>query len=259
MRYSELLATMQTLDSGVTLDVPGDWMQGRSVYGGLQAAIAVAAMRTLVTTPLRTLQVTFIAPVPQGCVVARAKLLRQGKNASHVEAQLLVDGEVACIAIGVFGNARATAVTKLPQQPVLPPASPIPFPFLEGVTPEFLRHFKAAVLQGDLPYTGTPLSEFVVSLDMLDAGKNTEAHLLAIADFVPPVALCWLRNFTTGSSLTWMLELLIDDFAALPLEGWRVDATLVAAREGYTSQSVMLWGAGGVPVAISRQSMVVFG
>jgi hypothetical protein len=38
-----------------------------------------------------------------------------------------------------------------------------------------------------------------------------------------------------------------------------VDAELVAARDGYTSQSVMLWAPDGTPVAISRQSMLVFG
>jgi hypothetical protein len=56
-----------------------------------------------------------------------------------------------------------------------------------------------------------------------------------------------------------MLELLRDDVRELPLVGWRVDAELVAARDGYTSQSVMVWGPGGVPVALSRQSMLVFG
>jgi len=259
MRYSELLALMQQTDDGVALDVPSDWMQGRSVFGGLQVAIAVAAMRKLVATPLRTLQVTFIAPIPSGRVSAQAKVLRSGKNASHVEARLMVGDHVACTAIGVFGTARETAVTKLPQQPSIPPMQPIPFPYVEGITPEFLRHFKGSVLQGDLPYAGKPLSDVVVSLGMLDSGHATEAHLLAIADFMPPVALSWLKTLAAGSSLTWMLEFLIDDFSTLPLTGWRADATLVAARDGYTSQSVMLWGPGGVPVAISRQSMVVFG
>lgn len=259
MRYSELLATMQHTENGVALDVPSDWMQGRSVFGGLQVSIAVAAMRTLVATPLRTLQVTFIAPVPAGKVPAQATLLRSGKNASHIEARVMVGDQVACLAIGVFGNARETAIKKLPLQPSIQTQQPIVFPYVEGMTPEFLRHFKGSVLQGDLPYAGKPLSDVVVSLEMLDNSNTTEAHLLAIADFMPPVALSWLKTFATGSSLTWMLEFLIDDFTALPLSGWRADATLIAARDGYTSQSVMLWGPGGVPVAISRQSMVVFG
>jgi len=259
MRYSELLATMQQTDNGITLNVPNDLLQGRSVFGGLQAAIAVAAMRRFIATPLRTLQVTFIAPVPQGAVSAQAKVLRQGKNASHVEARVMVGDEVACVAIGVFGNARETVISALPQQQVVPAQATIEFPYFEGLTPAFMRHFKATVLQGDLPYSGKPLTELVVELDLHDSGTFSEAHFLALADFMPPVALCWLKNFAAGSSLTWMLEFLVDDFSTFSFEGWRADASLVAARDGYTSQSVMLWAPNGVPAAISRQSMVVFG
>jgi len=43
------------------------------------------------------------------------------------------------------------------------------------------------------------------------------------------------------------------------LDGWRIDAQMMAADSGYTNQSLVLWGPGGVPVALGRQSMVVFG
>jgi len=64
---------------------------------------------------------------------------------------------------------------------------------------------------------------------------------------------------TPGSSLTWMLELLRDRYDDLGMDDWRVDAELIAARDGYTNQSVMLWGSSREAVALSRQSMVVFG
>jgi hypothetical protein len=83
--------------------------------------------------------------------------------------------------------------------------------------------------------------------------------VIAIADLIPPIALSHLRKPSPGSSLTWMLEFIADDFAHLALENWRVDAELVFAGDGYTSQSAMIWGPGGIPVALSRQSMVVFG
>jgi acyl-coenzyme A thioesterase PaaI-like protein len=202
MLYSELLAGMQVNENGVALDVTGDWMQGRSVFGGLQASIAVAAMRRFVNTPLRTLQLTFIAPVPAGRVTAQARVLRSGKNATHVEARIMTGDEVACIAIGVFGTARASVIAKLPQQQPVVPQAPIEFPYIEGITPEFIRHFRGTVLQGDLPYCGKPLDEVIVRLDMIDHGTATEAHLLALADFMPPIALCWLKNLAAGSSMT---------------------------------------------------------
>jgi len=64
-----------------------------------------------------------------------------------------------------------------------------------------------------------------------------------------------------AASLTWLLELLTEDVGSLslPLDGWRIDATMTAAHGGYINQSSMLWGPGEVPVAMGRQTMVVFG
>ncbi len=86
----------------------------------------------------------------------------------------------------------------------------------------------------------------------------TESHLLAIADFVPPVALSWLPHVVPGSSLTWMIELLSENFAGQPLSGWRVETDMIAARDGYISQSTLVRAPDGSPIALSRQAMVVF-
>jgi hypothetical protein len=45
--------------------------------------------------------------------------------------------------------------------------------------------------------------------------------------------------------------MIAERFDVFALDGWRVDAQLSYAREGYTGQSVMLWGPEGVPVAIA--------
>jgi len=94
---------------------------------------------------------------------------------------------------------------------------------------------------------------------MRDTGHATESHVVAMADFIPPVALSFLTAPVAAASLTWMLELLPEKFDSLPLEGWRIDAQMVAAHNGYLSQSLALWGPGGEPVALGRQTMVVFG
>ena len=86
---------------------------------------------------------------------------------------------------------------------------------------------------------------------------------MAVADAPPPIALSMLKAQVPGSSLTWTLEMLSEGgdagLAELPLAGWRLDLELVAAAAGYTSQSEIVWGPGGEPVALSRQCMVVFG
>lgn len=86
MRYSQVLATLRPHDGGWVAVVPDTWAQGRTVFGGLQAALAVRAMRDLVspTVPLRVLQTSFIAPIAPGDVRIEASVLRQGKSATQV-------------------------------------------------------------------------------------------------------------------------------------------------------------------------------
>src|SRR3546814_14578680 len=105
MQFSQLLSAMRGADGEWQVDVPADWQQGRTLLGGLQAALAVRAMRGLVpdSTPLRTLQATFITPVPAGPLRIVARVLRSGKSATHLEADLYASGEITCRAPGSLG------------------------------------------------------------------------------------------------------------------------------------------------------------
>jgi hypothetical protein len=42
-----------------------------------------------------------------------------------------------------------------------------------------------------------------------------------------------------------MIELLRDGYDDLGMDDWRVDAELIAARDGYTNQGLTLWGRAG--------------
>jgi hypothetical protein len=132
-------------------------------------------------------------------------------------------------------------------------------PFVPAVVPNFMQQFDVRLLEGGLPFSGSHVTRNVFDLGMKDSGNATEAHLLALADFVPPVALSWMPKPTPGSSMTWMLEVLDQDFTTQPLQGWRVDSEMIAARDGYTSQSTVIYAPSGAATVLSRQSMVVFG
>ena len=83
MNRSNLDSTLKSLqesdDNITTLD--DGWSQGRSAFGGISAAFAMTAMRKLVPNdlPLRSLSVSFIAPVPPGKVWLRPKLSEKEK------------------------------------------------------------------------------------------------------------------------------------------------------------------------------------
>ena len=260
MRFSEVLQSLERDGGEVCLTVPPDWMQGRAVFGGLQGVLLLEAMRGLVPDlPARAMQVTFVAPPSGTRLVARASVLRQGKSATHVESRLLDGDQVLAVATGVFGAGRASCVEKVLQMSPVHCETPRHFKYFPGISPTFLQHFEARWLQGGMPFTGPAEPSIVVEVDMPGETLSTEAHVLAMADFVPPVALSWLRVPAPGSSMTWMLEFLTNNLAGMPMQNWRVDAEMVAAKEGYTSQSVMLWGPEGQPLVLSRQNMVIFG
>ena len=261
MQYQDMMNSIRYQQQSATVEVPDSWLQGRSMFGGMQAALALKAMRTLVPDefPLRTLQTTFMAPVPGGAVTATARQLRSGKNTRHVQAVIEDGDQIQASCIAVFGKARESQLER-----TLPPPRPAdgpvkPFEFVPGVTPNFTQHFDTRWLAGDLPFSNSPHNGGLVEVSMREKSTTSEAHLLAIADFIPPMALAKLSTPSPGSSLTWMLEILDTGFEDQPLQGWLVDAEMTAAGEGYTSQTATIYAPSGSPVALSRQSMVVFG
>ena len=261
MNLTELLqATHVDGEGRAVVRVSEDWLQGRSLFGGLQAAIGWRAMRAVVPPqfPLRTLQMTFIAPIEHGDVVAHARVLRAGKNTRHVEVRFGSGDETQAIMMCVFGSARESIVRREPAA-AAPDSKRVPIPFMPGITPSFMQQFGVTLTGGAGPFSGKPVQSTAFELDLRDRGPLTEAHLLVLADFVPPVALSWMPKPVPGSSLTWMFELLDPDFAHHPLGGWRVESEMSAARDGYTSQTTTLYAPGGAAIALSRQSMVVFG
>lgn len=258
-RFSQLIQGARRDGGRWCYPLPDDWMQGRSAFGGLQVSFALHAMRALVPdVPLRTVQTTFIAPMPVGDVWAEAKILRTGKNATHVECRLGGD-ELQALVIAVFGAPRTSVVHLMPARTPLPTTSPLRFPFLPGVTPNFTQHLEVDLLQGTLPFSGTTDPEQRLQIRLLDEGNAQELHVPLYGDFIPPIGLSYLDAPAPGSTLTWMLELLRERWENLPLAGWGVDGRLESALSGYTSQFVTLWAPDGTPAAFSRQSMLIFG
>jgi acyl-CoA thioesterase len=258
---STLLGRSTIVGDELELAITEDWMQGRSAFGGLQAALAVRAMRMYVDAgvPLRTLQMTFVGPAA-GTLRARATVLRRGSNATTSRRVSGGDGSIVAVAIGVFGVARRSAAALMPTRPAVEAKNPFEMSYVPGVMPAFVQHFTARWLRGGLLFTGSTDREQVMELGMHDeVATASEAHVISFADFAPPLALSFLKAPANGSTLTWMLEFLGEGAQRFGLAGWRVDAVLEAARDGYTNQGLVVWAPDGTPIAFGRQTMLVFG
>ena len=136
MLFSQVLDALARRDGGWTASAPADWMQGRSMFGGLQSAIALRAMREVVPAdlPLRVLQTTFIAPVA-GPVGVASRVLRAGKGTTHAEARLVDGDQITTLVVGVFGRGRPSKAEVAPKLAAEPPGAqePLEFPFRPGL------------------------------------------------------------------------------------------------------------------------------
>ncbi|MCW3479188.1 thioesterase family protein [Neisseriaceae bacterium JH1-16] len=263
MHIDELLASvLADGEAGrFSAEVSDDWAQGRTLFGGVQAMLAVRAMRLMVpeAPPLWSLQSTFVAPIEPGRVRLQVQVLRQGRSAMQLEARLLDGAQTAMVAVGVFGEARESTVrVDAPQgQPVASEGAELPF--MPGITPNFTQHYAYRWAEGGLPFSGSREPGTRIHLRQRDAGFVDEAHLVALADSIPPPALSLLDKPTPASTLSWSLEF-VRHLPPQPAEQWwRMDAGIVAARDGYSSQDAHLFGPDGQLVALSRQVVAVFG
>ncbi|WP_028081853.1 acyl-CoA thioesterase [Solimonas soli] len=262
MRFSDLLAAMRGEGGQWLATIGEDWLQGRTAFGGLQAAIAARAMRALVpaTTPLRTLQATFIAPLPPGEARVVARVLRSGRSATQVEADVYAGEQLACRTLGIFGLPRESQLAIAPPPPRVPATveQARELRYVEGVTPAFTQHVDFRWGSGGFPFRGATEPKTQIYVRLKDAAPVGEAQLIALADSIPSPGLSVLSSKGPASSLTWMLELLRPDYDASADGWWLMDAEASAAHSGYLSQTATLWSPDGKAVALSRQSVVVF-
>lgn len=262
MLLTEVLATLRADGEHSVFEAPESWGQGRTLFGGLQAAMLVAAMRVQVGAeiPLRSLQVTFIGPVPAGTVRVTARVLRQGKSAIHVQAQTVGNEGVGCTAVAVFGRARASQLAFAPAWPGAdaPPEQGKPNRYIPNITPEFIQYADQRFVRGGYPFSGQrePRSQTWVRYPAEPA--TTESVLIAIADTIPSPAIHTLKKFAIASSMTWTLEFLTSNFTAAPDAWWLMDAEASSASDGYVFQTATLWSSDQRAIALSRQSAVVF-
>ena len=116
MLFSETLASMQPRDGGWQAVIGADWSQGRATFGGMVAALGNEAMRRLVPEDreLRGLETTFVGPALAGEVSLDAEILRVGKAVTIARSRLWSDGKIAATLTGIYGAARATALSITP-------------------------------------------------------------------------------------------------------------------------------------------------
>lgn len=251
---------------GDTVTIAEGWTQGRATYGGLVAAVQLAAMKSRVegrVPPLRSLTTNFIAPVSPGEATIESTLLRQGSNVTQCEARVIQDGRVAAVSFAGFGAARRSDLrvhthTRIPELP--DPFELRPLGHKAGRDPEFLQHMELRLVDGDKPFSGSGRSSFTGWMRLREPGPVFgEEHLVALVDAWPVPVLQRLREPAAASTVSWTLEVVGDTTHVDPSAQWAYSARADTAKDGYAHAEARIWRPHGTLTAISRQTVAVFG
>lgn len=265
MSLSELLQAVR--DNPMNVVVPASWGQGRAGFGGLVAALVYEVMRSSVSQdrPVRSLALTFVGPLAVDTPVSfEAEVLREGKAVSQVMGRAVQNGQVVTIMQGSFGAARPSSV-----QMAAEPAPAVPqveecqeLPYVPGVTPEFTRYIALRWGLGGLPFSGASSRElggWVRLRGEIEREPLTVSHLLALVDAWPPALASHLKGIAPASSLTWTIEF-IQPQPQLDTHDWCMYHVVIEhAQDGYGHCAASLWSSSGELVALSRQTVTVFG
>jgi acyl-CoA thioesterase len=264
MNFAELLQALA--ESPVNeVTIPETWAQGRAGYGGLVAALVYEGMKELVAEgrPVRSLAITFVGPVAPGQPVSvEAKVLREGKAVTQMFGQAVQNGEVMCIVQGSFGAGRESVVNveAEPAPTVKAPDDITEMPFIKGLQPDFLQYFSVRWAIGDYPFTNSRKREIGGWMRLKEqAGPLDASHVIGLVDVWPPAVLPHLASRAPGSSLTWTIEFVQPQPALAGDDYLLYQASIDHARDGYGHTSARVWTPTGELVAISRQTVAVFG
>lgn len=255
---AQVIASIEGEAGGLALDAPPSWSQGRTLYGGMTAALGWAAARRAIPDlpPLRSVQAAFVGPAA-GRLRLSPEVLRRGKSATTVGVDVVGDAGLAARLTFFCGAARVSKVAH--ERVGAPEANPpdgCPAALGSGEGPTFAANFDIRHVSGGLPFSGGP-PEFVMWARLK---ANDEADplvaLLALADVLPPAAMPVFPEFGVISSLSWSFDVdrLPDDAGAWYL----CRATSESTADGYSRQAMDLFDADGRRILAGRQTVAIF-
>lgn len=259
--WAGVRAAMQEKSEGFPVDIPANWKQGRTTYGGLTAALLLAAAEDTVDDlpPLRSALINFVGPVSDSPVLT-ANLERRGRNVTNVSTAAHISEKAVGRADFLFAAVRKSEMNiDFPAPPALPPNEAEPFTpeATSDMVPRFFHNFDTRLIAGGRPMMGTEGYIRTWSRHKDPASRDGIGSLLCIGDVLPPAAMPLLRKFAPVSSMSWIFNLLTDT-PETDDGWWHIESRLTAAAGGYSSQVMRIWNMAGELVVEGLQSVAIF-
>jgi acyl-CoA thioesterase len=255
-----LLATLRVEDGAATAHIDEGWMQGRTAYGGISSAVALAATMALhpTETPLRYAQISFVGPVGGDCTV-ETRELRRSKSSLFVNAGVSSDQGFGTAALFAFSGDRQSHVDHgklaMPVVPAPEDLEPVP---AHKVRPSFAAHFDMRPVNGPRFASRGDVGEYLTWVRFVDEPAcHPAVAMLAMGDALPPAAMGLFQQFGPISSMNWTVNMLTGTLATD--DGWwLLSARTDHARGGFSVQDMLVWNRAGEPVLSGSQGVALY-
>ncbi|HLR17555.1 MAG TPA: thioesterase family protein [Alcanivoracaceae bacterium] len=255
MQYSDVMAEV---DAGKYV-IPAGWTQGRACFGGLIAAIMYRRLQALVPDrPPRSLFVSFVGPVAAGDIELNAEVLRTGGSVTQAECKIIQDGEVVAVMQAAFGLPRESRIRVAgPKAPDMKPLEKaFKLPFVEGISPEFLRFFELRWATKPLPFSKSKEGYLGGWIRFREKTNIDHSAMLALIDAWAPAVMPMYRGPAPSSSLTWTIEFVQNDW--VDNDWWQFHAETEHAADGYCVTQGQIWTEQGELIALTRQTVTIY-
>ncbi len=257
MNLQQILESFARDGDAHSVSIPSTWMQGRTAYGGLSAAIGLhgAMLSEEDLPPLRSAQIAFIGPLA-GEVRVETKLLRRGRTAAFVQADIVSEKGLGLRAIYVFMQALDSAIDFAHHDAPDIGSPPDDGEELRSGPPEFFTHNFEYRESRHPDSEGKPRFTRWMRLKERE-GLDPMIELMAMGDSLPPACVALQERGAPVSSINWFVNIL--EPAPATQDGWwlvQTESDLV--RHGNSSQQMGLWATDGTAVLAGMQSVALF-
>lgn len=253
MPADTLMALLAAIDSDAGVTIPDTWLQGRTAYGGLSAAIALTAALQAYPDlpPLRSAQIAFIGPLG-GTVRPHVTQLRRGRTAAFVQCDLFAGDALGLRALFIFMHAQDSHVDRpAPVRADLPAKGA---PFTPPPSVKFAHYFELLDGRGDA-LEDACVTRWARLRER--EGLHPAVEMLAIGDVLPPAAMTLFKKPGPISTMSWQVNFLSDPPRSM--DGWwLVETRADHAQHGSSSQQMQVWNSAGLLNATALQSVALF-
>ena len=240
-----------------------DWLQGRTGFGGILAALALQELSSLLDTDRQpiSLNVQFVGPVVPGTMKVAPSIIRRGRYLTQGCVSIEQNGKVAVEAQAVFGTERASELKLESKSLTLSKTIEASLPLSESVArnfPNFIQHFECHYTESGFPFSGEGKGD-IGGFCRHRQRATGYPGLVALFDAWPPTLLPMYHKPVAASTVHWHVQFYGKSTHSIDFskEFCEYHATTLHAEAGLATTDALI-SLNGQTLASGRQLVAFF-